>query len=221
MDKRTFKDGLFGRLAEVAKALASPKRVELVELVAQCERSVEWLAVETGMSVANTSQHLQILRTARLVDSRKRGLYVLYRVAGPDVAGLLGAVRLVAERRDGEIDRLARAYFGDRDDLEPVRIVELLERVRTGAVVLVDVRPAEEYAAAHIAGARSAPLDALDALAADLPTGTPVVAYCRGPYCVFADQAVERLRALGFDARRLDGGFPEWWAAGLPIERAT
>lgn len=216
MNKREFKDRLYESFASVAKAVASPKRLELLELLAQAERTVEWLAGATGMSTANASQHLQILRGAGLVEARKDGLYVWYRLASPAVFELSRTIRAVAEERDAEVDRLTRAYFGDRSGLDAVSMAELLERAERGEVVVIDVRPPEEFASAHIAYARSVPLSDLDA-ATDLPRDRPVVAYCRGPYCVLADDAVKRLRAAGFDALRLDGGLPEWRAAGLPL----
>jgi rhodanese-related sulfurtransferase len=219
MDPRAFKDALNEHFAAVAKALASPKRVELLDLLAQAERTVEWLAQATDMSVANTSRHLQVLRGARLVEARKSGLYVRYRLAGPEVAALLQDLRSVAAKRHAEVDRLVGEHLGDRG--EPVGLDELVERVRAGDVTVIDVRPTEEYAAAHVPGARSVPLADLEALAASLPRDRRVVAYCRGPYCVFADQAVQTLRALGYDARRLAVGLPEWAAAGLPVERAA
>lgn len=217
MEKREFKDRLYERFAGVAKALASPKRIELLELLAQTERTVEWLAQATGMTVANASQHLQVLRGARLVEARKDGLYVHYRLASPAVHALVRSLHAVAEERDAEVERLVVSYFGDRDGLEAVGLDELAERARRGEVLVIDVRPPEEFEAAHVAGARSVPIDALDRLVDELPPGGPVVAYCRGPYCVFADEAVRRLRERGIDARRLDGGLPEWRAAGLPI----
>jgi rhodanese-related sulfurtransferase/DNA-binding transcriptional ArsR family regulator len=217
MDKREFKDRVYERVALVAKALASPKRVELVELLAQTDRTVEWLAEATGMSLANTSQHLQVLRGARLVESRKDGLYVHYRLASPAVGALHAAVRDVAAERDAEVDRLVRLFFGDRSGLDAVDMRELLERAARGEVVVIDVRPPEEFTAAHVAGARSVPLADLEAFTASLSRDRAVVAYCRGPYCVLADEAVKRLREAGFDARRLDGGLPEWRAAGLPV----
>lgn len=217
MDKREFKDRIYERVAAVAKAMASPKRVELLELLAQTERTVEWLAEATGMSLANTSQHLQVLRGARVVESRKEGLYVHYRLASSAVGDLHRALRTVAQDRDAEIDRLVRAFFGDRSGIEAVSMSELLARAGRGEVVVIDVRPPEEFATAHIAGARSVPLSALDATAGELPRDRTVVAYCRGPYCVLADEAVKRLRDAGFDAHRMDGGLPEWRAAGLPV----
>jgi rhodanese-related sulfurtransferase/DNA-binding transcriptional ArsR family regulator len=216
MDKRAFKDRVYSSFAEIAKGLASPKRVELVELLSQADRTVEWLAGATGMSVANTSQHLQVLRGSRLVESRREGSHVFYRIASPAVASLLLELRRAAEDRDAEIDRVVRAYFGDREGLDPVPMSDLLGRVDRGEVVIVDVRPREEFAAAHIAGAIGAPLDELAATADQLPSDRVVVAYCRGPYCVLADEAVRYLRSRGFDARRLDAGLPEWRDAGLP-----
>lgn len=217
MEKREFKDRIYETFASVAKALASPKRIEILELLGQAERPVEWLAHATGMTMANTSQHLQVLRGARLVDSRKEGLYVHYRLASPAVYALYLGLRGVAEERDAEVDRLSRAYFGDRDGLDAVGMTELLERAQRGEVVVIDVRPPEEFATAHVAGALSVPLSHLDAALVDLPRDREVVAYCRGPYCVLAAEAVRRLRDAGLDARRLDGGLPEWRAAGLPV----
>lgn len=215
MRKREFKDRLYERFADVAKALSSPKRIEILELIAQTERTVEWLTEATEMSVANTSRHLQVLRQARLVETRRDGLYVRYRLAGPSVFRLVESLRDVARERDAEVERLVTGFFGDRDAVEAVGMDELLVRAERGDVVVIDVRPPEEFAAAHIRGARSVPLGALDE--ADLPAGSVVVAYCRGPYCVLADEAVRRLRARGLDARRLEGGLPEWRAAGLPL----
>lgn len=220
MDKRDFKDRIYERVAAVAKGMASPKRVELLELLAQTERTVEWLAEATGMSFANTSQHLQVLRGARVVESRKDGLYVHYRLASPAVGDLHRALRAVAQERDAEIDRLVRAFFSDRSGVEAIGMTELLARAGRGEVVVIDVRPPEEFAAAHIAGARCVPLSVLDTTAAELPRDRVVVAYCRGPYCVLADEAVKRLRDAGFDAYRMDGGLPEWRAAGLPVATA-
>jgi rhodanese-related sulfurtransferase/DNA-binding transcriptional ArsR family regulator len=217
MNKREFKDRVYERVALVGKALASPKRVELIELLAQTERTVEWLALATGMSLANTSQHLQVLRGAQLVESRKEGLYVHYRLASPAVGALHAAVRDVAAERDAEIDRLVRSYFGDRSGLDAVDMSELVERAERGEVVVIDVRPPEEFAAAHVVGARSVPLSILDEVVATLPRDRTVVAYCRGPFCVLADEAVQRLREAGLRAVRLDGGLPEWRAAGLPV----
>jgi len=215
---RAFKDRLYGQFARVGKALASPHRLELLELLAQGERTVDDLAGEVGMSMANASQHLQALREAGLVDSRKQGLFVHYRLADDSVFELSKAIQTVAERRLAEMDRLVRDHFGDRSDPEPVAMNELLARTRSGKVVVIDTRPAREFAAGHIAGAVSFPVDDLKRRLAYLPRGKELVAYCRCPYCIYADRAVELLRASGRKARRLAGGFPEWKAAGLPVE---
>jgi rhodanese-related sulfurtransferase len=220
MGSRAFKDALYEQLARVSKALGSPKRLELVELLAQGERPVEALAREAGMSVASTSQHLQVLREAHLVSSRKEGLYVHYRLAHPSVFALLQGVRDVAEAQLADMQRVVDTYLGDREALEAVPREELLRRARTGDVTVLDVRPAEEFAAGHIAGALGIPVGELEARLKELPRRREVVAYCRGPYCVYADEAVKLLRAHGRKARRLHEGFPEWRAAGLPVEAA-
>jgi rhodanese-related sulfurtransferase/DNA-binding transcriptional ArsR family regulator len=216
---RTFKDGFYGQLARIGKAMASPHRLELLELLTQSERSVDSLATETGMSVANASQHLQALREAGLVETRKQGLFVHYRLADPSVSELSRSLRLVAERRLADLERLVRDHFGDRSDPEPVRMEKLLSRARSGDVVIIDARPEHEYAAGHIKGALSIPVDDLAKRLRKLPKGKEYVAYCRGPYCVYADRAVALLRASGRRARRLSEGFPEWKAAGLPTSR--
>jgi rhodanese-related sulfurtransferase/biotin operon repressor len=215
---RAFKDRLYGQFARIGKALASPHRLEILDLLAQGERTVESLAAEIGLSSANASQHLQGLREAGLVESRKRGLHVHYRLADDSVFELTRALRIVAERRLAELDRLVRDHFGDRSDPEPLAMEELLERARSGAVVILDTRPASEYEAGHIAGAISLPVAEMQARLAGLPKGKQYVAYCRGPYCIYADRAVEMLRKSGRRARRLLGGYPEWKAAGLPVE---
>lgn len=217
---RTFKDLLYGQFARVGKALASPHRLELLELLAQGERSVDDVAAEVGMSMANASQHLQSLRAAGLVETRKQGLFVHYRLADDSVVQLSTAIRTVAERRLAELDRIVRDHFGERSHPEPVAMKELLARARAGKVVILDTRPAREFAAGHIAGALSVPIHALKRKLADLPKTAEFVAYCRGPYCVYADKAVEVLKASGRRARRLHGGFPEWKLAGLPVERS-
>jgi rhodanese-related sulfurtransferase len=214
---RTFKDGLYGQLARVGKAVASPHRIELLELLAQSDRTVDALANEAGMSTANASQHLQVLREAGLVDSRKDGLFVSYRLADPTVFELSRAVRTVAERRLADLERLVREHFGDRSDPQPVPMKELLTRAREGGVVIVDTRPEREYAAGHIKGAVSIPVTELQRKLQKLPKSKEYVAYCRGPYCVYADRAVELLRVSGRRAQRMADGFPEWKAAGLPI----
>lgn len=215
---RAFKDRLYGQLARVGKALASSHRLELLELLAQGERTVDSLASETGMSIASASQHLQTLREGGLVESRKQGLFVHYRIADPSVFELTKSLRIVAEQRLAEVERLVREHFGDRSDPEPIGMEELVERARSGKVVVVDTRPAGEYAAGHIAGAISVPIDELQERIQRLPRNKEYVAYCRGPYCAYADRAVELLRANGRRARRLSHGFPEWKASGLPSE---
>ena len=214
---RQFKDRLYGQFARIGKALSSPYRLEMLELLAQSERTVDSLATEIGLSLANTSQHLQVLRQAALVDSRKDGLFVYYRLAGAEVFELSRVLRSVAEGRLAEFERLVREHFGDRADAEAVPMTELLKRARSKQVVILDTRPASEYIAGHIAGAISVPVDDLHRRLQQLAKGKEYVAYCRGPYCVYADRAVEMLRAHGRRARRLIDGFPEWRAAGLPV----
>jgi len=218
---RLFKDRLYGQFARLGKALASPYRLELLDLLAQSERTVESLAAETGATTANISQHLQILRHAGLATARKEGLFVHYRIADPAVSTLCASLRTVAERQDAELDRIVREQFGDRDEPEPVEMTELLRRARAGDVIVVDARPVNEYAAGHIPGALSIPIDDLKQRLHRLPKSKPYVAYCRGPYCVYADQAVEQLRSAGRRARRLAVGLPEWKSAGMPVEVGT
>ena len=213
------KSALFDAHASVAQALGSGRRAEIVDLLAQAERSVEEIATEISQSVANTSQHLQVLARAGLVRSRRDGTRVYYRLAS--VAELWAAVRDVAVRHVAEVSVLADEYLGDRRGVEPLSSEELSERLARGDVVLLDVRPEPEFLAGHIAGARSTPLEALDELAGKLPKSREIVAYCRGPYCVYADDAVRLLRARGLKARRLDVGYPEWRRAGLPVEIAS
>jgi len=217
-NKREFKDAIYEQLARIGKAAASPKRLELLDLLGQGPRSVEALAEETGQSVANVSQHLQVLRAARLVDAKKEGLYVNYRLADESVAKFFLAVRELAESRTDEIARVTRTFFDERDALEPVDRNALIERVRSGEVTVLDVRPAEEFHAGHIPGAVSIPVADLARRLASLPKYREVVAYCRGPYCVFAVDAVKVLRENGFKAVRMDEGVLEWKARGLPVE---
>jgi rhodanese-related sulfurtransferase/DNA-binding MarR family transcriptional regulator len=215
--KRDFKDRLYGEFARVGKALASPHRLEILEVLAQGERTVESLASETGLSVANASRHLQQLRQAQLVLARREGLFVHYRPAGPEVVRLVVALRHTAEQHLAELDRVVRDFLGERDDFEPVTPDELSRRMTNGEVVVLDVRPEQEYAAGHIAGARSVPVSDISARLAELPHEKEYVAYCRGPYCVYADEAVAVLRAHGLKAQRLTEGYPEWWLSGRPV----
>lgn len=215
---REFKNRLYAQFARIGKALASPHRLELLELLGQAERTVDSLARELGISIASVSQHLQALRQAALVESRKQGLFVYYRLADPAITDLCRAVRTVSERRLADLDRIVRDHFGDRSGVEPVSMSQLLRRSRSAEVVILDTRPLDEYETGHIAGAISVPIDELRRRLKELPKDKEYVAYCRGPYCVYADQAVEFLQAKGRRARRLLEGFPEWRAAGLPIE---
>ncbi len=216
---RTFKDRLYVQFARIGKALGSPHRLELLELLAQGERSVDSLATETGLSLANASQHLQALRQAALVETHKRGLFVYYRLADPEVFDLCAAIQRVAKRRLADLERLVYEHFGDRSDPEPVRMQDLLKRARSNNVIILDARPANEYEAGHIAGAISVPVEELQRRLRHLPRDQEFVAYCRGPYCVYADRAVEMLRASRRRARRMVDGFPEWQAAGFPVTR--
>ncbi len=225
MGDRTAKDALFDGFAEVAKALASGRRAELVDVLNQGERHVDELAAEIGQSVANTSFHLRTLAVAGLVTTRREGTRVHYRLASERVGELWAALRDVAAAHHEHLDDLAAAYLGNRGELEQVSRDELVRRIDAGEVVIIDVRPAQEYRSGHIAGARSVPVDGLPghlaALLDDVPDGAEIVAYCRGPYCAYADDAVRALHAEGRVARRLEGGFPEWHRAGLPVEIAA
>jgi rhodanese-related sulfurtransferase/DNA-binding MarR family transcriptional regulator len=221
MASGTAKAALFDALASVAQALGSGRRAEIVDVLAQGERSVDELAAEIAQSVANTSQHLQVLARAGLVRSRRDGTRIYYRLASDRVGDLWAAVRDVAVRHVAEVSVLADEYLGERDEVEQLSADELDQRLRRGDVVLLDVRPEREFRAGHIAGAQSAPLPMLDELAAKLPKRREIVAYCRGPYCVYADDAVRLLRDRGLKARRLDVGFPEWQRAGLPVEAVS
>lgn len=214
---REVKDPLYEQFARVGKALGSARRVELLDLLAQAERSVEELAELTGMEVGNTSAHLQVLRQARLVETRRSGTRIFYRLAGEEVTGLLVALQGVARTRLAEVGDVVRTHLSDPDGLEEIGREELLERVSRGDVIVLDVRPAPEYRAGHIPGALSIPVDELEARLGELPPDVEVVAYCRGPYCVFAGDAVRILRGRGRRARRLMDGLPEWRLAGLPV----
>jgi rhodanese-related sulfurtransferase/DNA-binding MarR family transcriptional regulator len=217
MADRAAKDALFDAFAEVAKALASGRRAEIADLLAQGERPVEEIAGELGQSVANTSHHLRAMARAGMVATRRDGTRIFYRLASDRVAELWAAMRDVAAKQVAGLDQLARAYLGERDGIEAVGQAELAARLERGEVVLLDVRPAAEFDAGHIRGARSTPITELRRHLRALPPGAEVVAYCRGPYCVYADEAVRELARQGFRARRLTDGFPEWKRAGLPV----
>jgi rhodanese-related sulfurtransferase/DNA-binding transcriptional ArsR family regulator len=218
MSTKNFKHEIFNQFARIAKAMSNGYRLELLEFLAQGERSVDALAQVSGLSVANTSQHLQQLRQAGLVSNRKQGHKVYYQLSGNDVPALLASMREVAERRLAEVDRLVNDYLKVKDNLEPIPAQQLLERVRDGLVTVLDVRPPEEYAAGHLPDAINIPLAELEPHLHELKNSNEVVAYCRGPHCVLAFDAVAKLRAEGISASRLDGGLPEWVLQGLPVE---
>jgi rhodanese-related sulfurtransferase/DNA-binding transcriptional ArsR family regulator len=217
VDGRDVKDTLYEQFARIGKAVANPKRIELLDLIAQGERSVDDLAAGAGMGITNTSNHLQVLRQARLVETRKEGTRVLYRLANDTVLRFTVALRDLARSRLAEVGEVVRDYFLARDAFEPVSREQLLSLMKQGEVVVFDVRPPEEFDQGHIPGAVSVPLGELEARLRSLDKHTEVVAYCRGPYCVLAPQAVQLLHDNGFRARRLEDGMPEWRLAGLPV----
>lgn len=217
-DLMDFKEKLYGQFARIGKALSSPKRLELLELLCQAPRSVEVIAAESGLSIANTSRHLQVLRAAGLVDSQKQGLFVTYRVADPVVPTFMRNMRQLADKRLAEVPRLMHRYLAEHPGPEPIHAEELARRIESGAVTLIDVRPREEYAEAHLPGAISIPLRELQRHLTQLPKQKTVVAYCRGGYCILALSAVEALRKAGFDALRIEEGIAEWREKGLPVE---
>jgi ArsR family transcriptional regulator len=217
MSTRNPKLALFAQFAAVAKSLAHTHRLELLEQLAQGERSVEVLADRTRLSIANTSQHLQHMRRAGLVENRRDGKFVYYRLVDDSILDLLGALRRIAERNVAEVERVIRSYFHNRDSLEPINRAELLHRSRAGEVTILDVRPEDEFALGHLPGAVNIPLRKLEMRLAEFDPAQEIVAYCRGPYCVLSYEAVAMLRARGFKARRLEDGLPEWRAAGLPV----
>jgi len=214
---RRFKDAIYEQLARIGKASASPKRLELLDLLCQGPRTVEALAKESALSVANASQHLQVLRAARLVEAEKKGLYVEYRLADDQVGRFYVALRGLAQARLTEIENVQRAFLAKRESMEPVQADELLRRVRAGEVTLIDVRPTSEYRAGHIPGALSVPLAELEARLETLPRRREIVAYCRGPYCVMALEAAEILRKKGFRAERMEQGVVDWRARGWRV----
>jgi rhodanese-related sulfurtransferase/DNA-binding transcriptional ArsR family regulator len=217
-EKRAFKTQLYEQFARVGKALASPHRLELLDLLMQCERTVESLAQETGMSIANASQHLQVLRAARLVETRREGTSIYYRLASESVSALWLSLREVGEAHLAEIDRVVETFLQNRAHLQPITAEALLEELRRDQVILLDVRPVEEFRAGHLPQALSIPVAELEARLAELPADKEIVAYCRGPYCVFADEAVALLRTHGYQARRLEQGVADWRMLALPVE---
>lgn len=218
---RRFKDSIYEQFARLGKAVSAPKRLELLDLLCQGPRNVETLAEEAAISVANASQHLQTLRAARLVEAEKKGLYVEYRLADEQVCRFFHSLRGLAETRLAEVEQVTRAYLEERGAMEPVQSTELLRRVRDGQVTVIDVRPREEYRAGHIPGALSVPLRELKKRLTELPKNRDVVAYCRGPYCVMAIEAVELLRKKGFRAHRMQQGIADWRARGWRVETRT
>lgn len=214
---RHFKDQLYAQFARVGQTLSSPARIEILDLLAQGEKSVEDIATEAGLGIKNASAHLRILRQARLVETRKEARYVYYRLAGPAVFRLLRELQLLSRERLSEVEQVARLYLERRDELEPVDPEELRRRVRDGAVTVLDVRPEDEYRAGHIPGALSMPIRELTQRLAEIPRDRAVVAYCRGPYCVYAVDAVGVLREHGFSAQRMEIGVPDWQLAGNPV----
>jgi len=220
MSRESPKQILFAQFAAVAKAVAHPSRLALLEQLAQGERSVEVLADRVHVSVANASQHLQHMRRAGLLSARREGKFVFYSLADDTVLDLVAALRKLAERNSAELERVVRSYFQNRDSLEPVSRHELMDRLKGGLVTVLDVRPEDEFALGHLPGAINIPLGALEKRLADLDPRQEIVAYCRGPYCVLSYEAVALLRARGFTVRRLEDGLPEWRAAGLPIDAA-
>jgi rhodanese-related sulfurtransferase len=220
LTKQAFKVELFEEFARIGKALSSGRRLELLELLAQGERAVEELALETEMSVANTSQHLQVLRSAHLVAVRRSGTYAKYRLSDDHVLRLWLSLREVGEIQLSEIERLVESFFKDRKGLEATTCEDLLQQLEAGSVIVLDVRPEQEYRAGHIPGARSIPLNELETRLKEIPRKKMIVAYCRGPYCVFADAAVKTLQKRGFRAVRLTEGFPDWKMRGFPVETA-
>jgi rhodanese-related sulfurtransferase len=217
MPHRDFKDPLYTQFARIGHAVASPKRIELLDLLSQGEKTVEQLAEQSGASVKNASAHLRVLRQARLVETRRDGTYIHYRLASDDVFGFLRDLQALGRNRLAEIQQAAKRYIDGRDELEPVTLKELRRRLRDDEVTLIDVRPVEEYRAGHIPGALSIPVNQLKRRLPEIPKGREVIAYCRGPYCVYSVEAVEILRKNGYKARRAGAGLPDWRASGLPV----
>lgn len=221
MSRQNLKQQIYSQVARIGKVVGHGHRLELLEYLAQGERTVEALARLTGLSVANTSQHLQVMRQSGLVQARKHGLYVYYSLTDDEIVRLLSSMRKLAESHLADVDRLVRAYLTVKDELEPIPRSELLARARQGIVTVLDVRPPEEYASGHVPGAVNVPLKELARRLEELPQDQEIVAYCRGPHCVLAFEAVAQLRERGFQARRMEDGFPEWREAGLPVEKTA
>jgi rhodanese-related sulfurtransferase len=219
-NKRQFKDELYEQFARIGKALSNPHRLELVELLAQGERTVEDLAAEANLPIANASQHLQVLRAAQLVDVRRDGLYAFYRLSNERVFRVWQELRDLGELQLAEVNRLVQSFLQDRNPLQSIDATELVERMEAGGVLVLDVRPESEYRSGHIPEARSIPIAELEARLSELPPDQEIIAYCRGPYCVFADEAVTLLQKNGYSARRLVEGLPDWQALNLPVESA-
>ncbi len=216
--KREFKTQIYEQFVRITTALANARRLELLEILAQGECPVEKLAKETDMSMANVSQHLKILRSARLVEIRRQGTYIFYRLADEHVFKAWQAIRTLGQARLAEIERIVHSFLTERENFKPIHIKELNEKLQNNNVILIDVRPKEEYDAGHIPGARSIPLETLEHVLETLPVENEIIAYCRGPYCVFSDQAIRILKDNGFEARRLEEGMPDWKALNLPVE---
>jgi rhodanese-related sulfurtransferase len=217
-NKRQFKDNLYAQFARIGKALSNPHRLEILELLAQGERTVEDLAIEVNLPIANASQHLQVLRAAQLVDVRRDGLYAYYRLSDERVFRVWQALRDLGELQLAEVNRLVQSFLQDRGPLQSINAAELVERIEAGDVLILDVRPELEYQAGHIPEARSFPIDELETRLEELPRDQEIIAYCRGPYCVFADEAVTLLQKHGYRARRLIDGLPDWQSLNLPVE---
>ena len=217
MKDREFKDAMYDGLSKLLKALSNPYRLEIIEILSQGEKSVEGIVRITNLSFANASQHLQVLRGARLVESEKRGQYVIYRITDEAVCKFLLSMRLLAEREFAEVEQLKRRFLEGKEGMEPVNRDSLIQRVKEGTVIVLDVRPAEEYQAGHIPGAISIPLKELEQRLSELPRDQEIAAYCRGPYCVLAVQAVQVLRSKGFHAFRMEEGVQDWRARGFPV----
>lgn len=219
MTDREFKDLVFAQFAQITQAFAAPKRLEIIDILSQGERDVDSLSRQVSMSVANTSRHLQVLKHARLVDTRREGVRIFYRLSDDDISACWLRLQSLAEKRSAELRQIAQTYFSRRDNLEPVTHEELAQRVREKDVVVIDVRPTHEFHSGHIPGAISIPLAELKDRLDEIPRDHPVMAYCRGPYCVLSSRAIGLLTQAGFQAQRLKEGLPEWKFAGLPVEQ--